>query len=37
MSEGVEMAKASIDSGAARDVLDEVIRVSVDAAKHMAH
>ena len=37
MSQGVEMAKASIDSGAARDVLDEVIRVSVDAAKHMAH
>jgi anthranilate phosphoribosyltransferase len=37
MQQGVEIATASIDSGSARDVLDQVIRVSVDAAKHMAH
>jgi len=36
MQQGIEIGCASIDSGAARDVLDEVIRVSVDAAKHMA-
>ena len=37
MQTGLEIAATSIDSGSARDVLDEVIRVSVDAAKHMAH
>ena len=37
MQQGVEIATASIDSGSARNVLDQVIRVSVDAAKHMAH
>jgi hypothetical protein len=36
MSQGLEIAFESIDSGAARDVLDELIRVSVDAAKQMA-
>lgn len=37
LQQGLEIAAAAIDSGSARDVLDEVIRVSVDAAKHMAH
>jgi len=36
MKQGLEIALDSIDSGAARDVLDELIRVSVDAAKQMA-
>jgi anthranilate phosphoribosyltransferase len=34
---GVEIAAESIDSGAASDVLDNLIRVSNDAAKQMAH
>jgi len=37
MQQGVEIATTSIDSGSARNVLDQVIRVSVDVAKHMAH
>lgn len=37
MRQGLEMAFESIDSGAASDVLDNLIRVSVDAAKQMAH
>ena len=37
LPQGLEIAATSIDSGSASDVLDEVIRVSVDAAKHMTH
>ncbi|NDA37613.1 MAG: hypothetical protein EBX80_03700 [Acidimicrobiia bacterium] len=36
MAQGLEIAFDSIDSGSARDVLDDLIRVSVDAAKQMA-
>lgn len=36
MKQGLEIAFNSIDSGAAQDVLDDLIRVSVDAAKQMA-
>jgi len=37
MRMGIEIAEESIDSGAASDVLDDLIRVSNDAAKQMAH
>lgn len=36
MAQGLEIAFDSIDSGSARDVLDDLIRVSADAAKQMA-